>query len=286
MQALRTQDVTAAFGSQIEGFDSAALYDPGIRRTLQELFDRRGVLVFRDLDISYECQVDLTLLLSGDESAERRTEVAGRGDRWYVSNDRPNAAAPFGRLQFHSDMMWSDQTCEVISLYGTDVEEPATPTTFASAVLAWATLPEGLRARAEGCTALHTAGEVRRGNVDDVLVSKVERPPSTTKPLGLAHPRTGETILYACEQMTKEIVGLPPSESEELLGKLFAHLYDPANLLNHVWHNRDLVVWDNLALQHARPNVVADGPRRTLRKVASFTPSLAEQERPVHASAV
>jgi alpha-ketoglutarate-dependent taurine dioxygenase len=125
-----------------------------------------------------------------------------------------------------------------------------------------------------------------RGNVDDVLISEVEQPPSTVMPLCLVHPRTGETILNACEQMTQEIAGLPPDESEEVLGEVFAHLYDPEKLLNHEWHNRDLVVWDNLALQHARPNVAADGPRRTLRKVASFTPALSEQERPVHGTAV
>ncbi len=286
MHAWKTREITSAFGSEIEGFDPGLLTDPEVRRALQELFDHRGVLVFRELDISYEQQVDLTLLLSGAENADAKAEAESRGDRWYISNERPNSAAPFGRLQFHSDMMWSDRPCEVISLYGMDVEEPTTPTIFTSAVSAWATLPDSLRARVDGRSAIHTAGEIRRGNVDDVLISKVEQPPSTLKPLGLAHPRTGETVLYACEQMTQEIVGLPPDESEEVLGELFAHLYDPANLLNHEWHKRDLVVWDNLALQHARPNVTAEGPRRTLRKVASFTPALSEQERPVHATAV
>lgn len=109
IHAWRTRDITPTFGSQIEGFEPGLLTDPEVRRTLQELFDRRGVLVFREVDISYEQQVDLTLLLSGIESTDAKAEADSRGDRWYVSNDRPNSAAPFGRLQFHSDMMWSDR---------------------------------------------------------------------------------------------------------------------------------------------------------------------------------
>ncbi len=282
MQEWEVHEITPEFGSRIEGFDADLLADTAIRSTLKDLFDRRGVLVFQELEISHAQQTDLCRLFSSKEAPE---EPETRGDSWYVSNDRPNAAAPFGRLQFHSDMMWSEQPCEVLSLYGTDIEQPVVPTTFASAVNAWRTLPDDLRVRVDGMRAVHTAGEVRRGDVEDVLVSSVEEPPSTVKPVVLPHPRTGEPILYACEQMTQEIEGLPGDESEQLLGELFAHLYHPTGLLHHQWRNGDLVIWDNLALQHARPNVKSDGPRRTLRKAASFIPPLSQSQQPVHTTA-
>jgi hypothetical protein len=43
---------------------------------------------------------------------------------------------------------------------------------------------------------------------------------------------------------------------------------DPKNIVEHHWRTSDLVVWDNIALQHARPNVTAEGPARTLRKAS------------------
>ena len=132
---------------------------------------------------------------------------------------------------------------------------------------------------------LHTAGEVRRGDVTDVLLSNVERPRSTTTAIGHRHPRTGDTILYVCEQMTKEVVGMNPDDSEALLQSLFGHLYDPAFAWHHEWRNADLVVWDNLAVQHGRPNVASAGPVRTLRKVASPLPLLAVDERPTYSNA-
>ena len=70
-----------------------------------------------------------------------------------------------------------------------------------------------------------------------------------------------------------------------VLEDVFAHLYDPAARLEHHWRNRDLVVWDNLAIQHARPNVVVEGPARTLRKVASPLVQLDLDEMPAYNTA-
>jgi alpha-ketoglutarate-dependent taurine dioxygenase len=268
MVDLDVEDLTPAFGAKVSGFDPKAPLEEDTRRALQDLFDRRGVLLFRDLDLTHGEQVRLSKMLIRQEDAGE-TDGSPIEDKFYISNRRADSAAPFGRLQFHSDTMWADQPFEVLSLYGVDVDEPTTPTLFVSAISAWKTLPDELRRRVEGLDALHTAGAVRRGDLTEVLVSTVERPPTTVAPIGRRHPRTGDTILYVCEQMTKEVVGLTPEESEQVLDELFAHLYDPAGRWSHDWRERDFIVWDNLAIQHARPNVTTQGPTRTLRKVAS-----------------
>ena len=43
----------------------------------------------------------------------------------------------------------------------------------------------------------------------------------------------------------------------------------------HDWQPGDLVLWDNMAMQHARPDVDKDGPVRTLRKVIAPKPQIA-----------
>jgi len=229
--------------------------------------------------------VQLSKLLIRKEELEEGEAGPEIEDNFYISNKRPDAAVPFGRLQFHSDTMWAPQPFEVLSLYAVDVEEPAVPTTFVSAARGWATLSDDLRVRVEGLEVLQTAGEVRRGDLTDVVVTTIERPPSTVTRIAHRHPRTGQTILYICEQMTKEVVGLSPHESERLLEDLFAHLYDPAAQWNHHWRNHDLVIWDNVAIQHARPNVRVDGPARTFRKVATPIPQLDLDELPTFSTA-
>jgi alpha-ketoglutarate-dependent taurine dioxygenase len=174
----------------------------------------------------------------------------------------------------------------MVSLYATELEPPVAPTNFVSATKACWTLPDDLRARIEHKEVILSAGQIRRrGDVSDVLISEVERPPWTRKPVVLPHPRTGAPILYLCEQNTREIVGMSPEESEDLLEALFTHLYSDAHRWDHEWRLHDLVVWDNLAIQHARPNVPAGGPARTFRKVAAPIPRLDQDELPSYVSA-
>ena len=80
------------------------------------------------------------------------------------------------------------------------------------------------------------------------------------------HPGTGEEILAIYHQQTDAILPLAQDESVALLDELFAHLYQPAHRYVHRWELHDLVLWDNVALQHSRPEVGTDEPR-TLRRV-------------------
>jgi alpha-ketoglutarate-dependent taurine dioxygenase len=285
MADFEIKELTPAFGAEVIGVDPQQPLDDDTRHVLQALFDNRGLLLFRDLELSHPQQVQFCKTLIRKEGLEEGDAGPEIEDNFYISNRRPDSAVPFGRLQFHSDTMWAEQPFEILSLYAIDVEEPVVPTTFVSAAHAWRTLPDDLRVRVEGLDVLQTAGEVRRGDLTEVVVTKVERPPTTVTHIAHRHPRTGETILYICEQMTKEVVGLSPRDSERLLEELFAHLYDPANHWNHHWRNADLVVWDNIAIQHARPNVRTDGPARTLRKVATPIPQLNFDELPSYSSA-
>jgi taurine dioxygenase len=66
--------------------------------------------------------------------------------------------------------------------------------------------------------------------------------------------------------MAAGIIGMDAGEGDRILDRLFALLYDPANIYEHHWVNGDLVVWDNLSVQHARRRVAKDTPR-TLRRV-------------------
>lgn len=275
---LQSVELNPTFGAEIMGFTEDQLDDAEICVQLQTLFDARAVLVFRDLQLSHSSQLRIAEVLTQNELGPGTPTE----DRWYISNRRERSAAPFGRLQFHSDMMWSEDPCELVSLYTVEAEPLVSPTTFVSTTRAWDSLGGGLRSRIEGCNALHTAGEVRRGNMDDVILTKVENPPTTIKPIVIHNPRTEKPLVYACEQMTQKIVDVPESESERLLEELFAVMYSPDHQIEHHWRTGDFVVWDNLSVQHGRPNVTAEGPTRTLRKVAAPVPVLTKSETPTY----
>jgi ectoine hydroxylase-related dioxygenase (phytanoyl-CoA dioxygenase family) len=43
-------------------------------------------------------------------------------------------------------------------------------------------------------------------------------------------------------------------------------MYAEQNVFTYNWRKGDLLIWDNLTMQHARPDLKADAPARTLRK--------------------
>ena len=292
MAELQVRDLTPAFGTEITGLDADEALEGGeLADRLRSLFDTRGVLVFRDLDIDERTQADLIRLLIGAGPLAEGESPNGRADgsTFYVSNKEENGGAPFGRLLFHSDMMWSDHTFQVLSLYAVDVEPGAPGTLFASAAHAWATIPEDLGERVTSLTAVqgHAEHEAARGGHDpDVLITTFENLPTRVTDVAHRHPRTDEQLLYVSQQMTQSINDLSPEESEALLEALFEHLYREELLYEHEWRNHDLVAWDNIAIQHARPNVSLDGPTRTLRKLyAPLPPRTSNPKRPTFASA-
>jgi alpha-ketoglutarate-dependent taurine dioxygenase len=278
MSELKIRDLTPAFGAEIEGLDPHAKLDDEACRLLRHTFDERGLLLFRGLDLDGDYQTYLAKMVIGDQGgATSDGSEAEAADAFYVSNKKQGGGAPYGRLLFHSDMMWAETPFQVLTLYAMEVEPPVVPTMFASATYAWQALGEDLQARVKALHALHMTGQQMRadGNEDELLQPIREHVQSATKPVAHPHPRTGRTILYVSQMMTREIVELPPEQSENLLKVLFARLYDPATLLQHEWRNGDLVMWDNFAIQHARFNVSLDGPVRTLRKVIAPKPSMA-----------
>jgi taurine dioxygenase len=277
MTTLRLQEITPGFGVEIDRWALDADLDPTTVDELRCAFDRYGVLVFRDVEVTAEDQRCLCGLLVGDEApADREASVAN--SHLYstrISNKDEDGNAPYGVLLFHADGMWSQSPQELLSLYGEQVDQPAVPTVYASATRAWERLPDDLRERIDGLTAQHTTGQRQRGGYDPEELLQAERSKETSRtiPIEQAHPRTGEPILYVSQMMTADVEGLPPEDSEALLEELFAVLYDEEHSFAHDWREGDLVVWDNLAVQHFRPPLTQDGPERSLRKVSAPAPS-------------
>jgi alpha-ketoglutarate-dependent taurine dioxygenase len=285
MPRLEMRNLSPRLGVEVIGLEPRAPLDAETRRTLRALFDDRGLLVVRGLDVDAAFQTYLAGLLIGEDRAPTADLAASGEEREaysFVSN-RGRGNAPFGRLPFHTDMMWSEDAFQLISLYGVEIEEPAIPTLFASAAHAWTTLPAHLRARVEGRFAIH-GRESRTDGDGEVLVTTYKTEQTVKLPIGRRHPRTGEIILYVDQRSTYGIADLSQADSDALLAALYAHLYAPENVVEHHWRPGDLLLWDNLALQHARPNVSVEGPARVLRKVYAPKPRLARSAAPAYST--
>jgi taurine dioxygenase len=277
--SLRIDEVTPGLGATVTGLDPAAELDDADVARLRDAFDRYGVLVLHDVDVAAEDQQYLCGLLVGDRAPADRAAAEANAHLYStrISNKDEDGNAPSGRLLFHADGMWSERPQELLSLYGEEVEPPSVPTVFVSAVRAWAQLPDDLRSRIEGRTAVHATGQRNRGGYGDGELLEPQRTAERSRatPIPMPHPRTGEPVLYVSQMMTTHVEGLEPDESEALLEELFDVLYAADNTYEHDWREGDLVLWDNIATQHARGVVTEQGPERSLRKVIAPKPDAA-----------
>jgi alpha-ketoglutarate-dependent taurine dioxygenase len=267
MVDLRVEKLAPSFGAEVHGLSPAGPLDAETRSELRSLFDRYGLLRFPGLKPDARFQTYLAEQLISDAPVDADSLFVE--ELHQVSNVEKVSAVPIGSLMFHSDTMWVEEGTKVISLYGKHVEPGAIPTTFISAAHAWNTLPDDLRKRIEGRFVVHCidATDQRRNSVpDDVLVTDLQMHEELRLPISYRHPRTGQMLLYVCPQLTHHVEGLSYADSETLLDELFEHMYAEENVFTHEWKQGDLIVWDNLTLQHSRPDLRSDGAARTLRK--------------------
>jgi taurine dioxygenase len=181
-----------------------------------------------------------------------------------VSNVRPDGYLGVQELLFHNDLAYLPAPYLGGSLHALEVGEGATSTRFASGTLAWERLPPALRGRVASLNALHVKQRVfdRPNTLADLEPGDV----AAIHAVAGRHASTGRPYLFVSEDLTVCVAGLPEADSNALLRELFGHLYAPQNVYEHSWRNGDIVIWDNLAVQHAR------GPlspaTRTLQRVS------------------
>jgi len=255
-------------GVEIHEVDLDSAVDDATVDALRDAYREQHLLLFRGQQLSGERQVEV-LSWFGPVLAEKM------GSFGYVSNVIAGAVVPEGGLSFHSDFAFTPDPLEGISLHAIVVPASGAPTRFADAVRVVDRLPVDLRARLERARILNVfdfgAPADGRMRVTDLAPGS----PSCVHDAIGRHRITGEPVVLAGEMHTDCVLGIGPDESEALLDELFAHLYAPDNVYEHEWAVGDLVIWDNLALQHGRP-AFPDDEERTLQRVVLGTKGAAE----------
>lgn len=243
------------FGAEVIGFDIQSGGSPADVAALNQAWDRYGLLLFRG---------------GGRLAPERQLEIASwfgppppvaNGPGNFVSVLRNDEASGRAVLPFHSDLTYTDHPIRGICLHAIELPQGETSTTFVSGVSAWERLPEELRHKIRGTTLRHKL---------EKFVSDYDWPVFMAEhPTVLPHPRHGRPVLFVTEHHADRILELDEERSRQALHSLFLHLYAPEARYEHVWQLYDLLMIDNLALQHARTREALPGRgARALQRVA------------------
>ena len=260
---IEMRPLSPAMGIEILGFDARIRPDVGTAKLLRAALDEHQILLLRDQSLEADAQVAL-LEAFGPPLVE-----SDDGRRYqYISNTREDGILGEGRLEFHSDHAFMEEPIDAISLYGVEASSGCGRTHFANGLRAARALPKPLRLRTAALRARHIIDP--GADVNTVVCRGPRLPdalPHALHPILWKHPRTREPILYVNEQQTDSVESLDDAEGRALLEELFAHIHSLEFAYVHEWHEGDLVIWDNLALQHARDASGRDAVR-TLRRVA------------------
>jgi taurine dioxygenase len=268
---MKAVPITGSVGLELQDLDMSTPFDDDELQVLRQAFDTGGVVLVRGQKLRDEDQ-DRFVTSLGDLHTFRWGSTVE-----YLSNvmkDNPSLAGS-RRLLFHNDGAYRDDIASGTCLYAQDVSPTSPPTAFANSVRAYEGLSDELKATIEDLHACNmfdprdTDAEQKRVRMadypEDADLSPVQ---SAEHPIVKIVPHTGKKALFVNEFNTSHIVEYGPrsEEGEALLQTLFAALYDEANIYTHHYENDDLVLFNNLAVQHARTGQVDHNPR-TLRRL-------------------
>jgi taurine dioxygenase len=278
-----------ALGVEVTGVDISRPLAEEDRRSLRAAFLRYQLLHFRDVLLSAEQQIDFVTAL--DIAPVLDEKGTGHRYTWVTNTTEPEAVDPSEvidgtatQLLWHADFEFGiPGPIRLISLYATDDNESSDPTAFCNMVRAAEGIGPELRRRMEPLRVLKAKDFTRSKNPRYDARNRVSEGLGgdsafyhSEHPLLERHPITGAEVLTPSHMMTSHVVGWSDAESDCLFGELDAVAYIPENTYVHEWHRRDLLVWDNFALQHAR-GVTAHSAKRVLRRVTADPLSLQER---------
>lgn len=232
---------------------------------LLELYQEDGLLVVRGLKLDHDRQVDFCRLFG--------PVLPTPYENFIVSNVEADGHLGTRELLWHNDVPYLPSPYLAGCLHGLRVDPEAVGTRFASGYRAYEKLPEALKQRIAGLKALHVRERVydRRNRLTDLEEGDM----CTVHAVVREAAATGRKYLFVNQAWTAQIIGLSEVDENALMLELHDHFYAQDNVYKHAWAEGDIVLWDNLAVQHARGK--AGTGVRTLQRVTITRLGYADQ---------
>ena len=238
-------------GAEICGVDLSKTIDQDTFRQIEDAFATYGVLCFRKQDIEPQDQVAFSCRFG---ELERLTfsqfTLTGRPDVLLITNIEENGKHigihDAGR-EWHADSTYVPSPSLASFLYAREVPvedgKVLGDTLFVPAFGHFEEFDTDRQSLLAGLESIH--------RMDPRLVKESGKaPPQATHPVIVTHPRTGRKCLFVNEGRSVNFVGMDEEESRPLLRNLLERLRSPERIYTHKWQVGDLLMWDNIAVQH------------------------------------
>jgi taurine dioxygenase len=282
-------------GAEVVGLPPEAVADPDVAKQLYDAWLEHGMLLFRGVR-SIPDHLAYSAAFGEPELHPMPTMRDPEEPLLMPLGDDIGAAMVYdegvpvrGRLAWHRDTAYTQGIAKGGMLRLRTVPEVGGETLFADTALAYDALPDDVKQRIDGleykaafqmqfrpesrgqlwttervATEAEVPGNDERAQAVEEGMRKLQFP-AVVHPVVARHPESGRTCLFVSPKDAESIIGLSPSESDELLDLLVAHMTDDRFTYKHDWQVDDALVWDNRRMLHAAAGYPTSGHRKGQR---------------------
>jgi alpha-ketoglutarate-dependent taurine dioxygenase len=243
-------------GSEVRS-DVATLLTPTVAAEVRCLLQERGVLVFKELNISDDDQVKLAQLMGslreeGEKGIFKLTFDPRQKDRTDYMK---------GTFLWHMDGTHDDVPVFASMLSGRKLSHVGGQTEFASTYAAYEALPQGMKKRIDGLKVVHRVATSmsRAGILTPENIDHWRSMPDKVHNLVWTHNTGRKSLVIGCH--AHSVVGMDEAEGDELLQELLEWTTQPRFVYRHEWSVGDMLIWDNTGVLHRAEPYPADSDR-------------------------
>jgi len=261
---LNTRPLSAALGVEILDLDLSLPFDAATRAALLALYRRYHLLLLRDQHLDEAAQVRFSEIVGpiSHRSPSMRTKNSA-----LVSNAEPDGILGDGKLYFHHDNTFYEHPLRALGLYAIELPTEGGDTLFSNCAMVYEALHEALRVRIDRLSSYQMFDfgadfdYNRRSRDEDASPDAIR----AVHPLVWTDPDSGRRVLFMSEHTTIRLNEVSEAEGEAIIAELARWIADPRFGYRHHWRVGDMILWDNIILQHAR-EPFDKSQRRTLRR--------------------
>lgn len=257
-----TVELTPRIGTEVKATKEELLRG-GLREEIRDLLEQRGILLFRELNMTDEEQLEFSATL-GDVIEQ------GQNGLFRVTLDRsitPQAdyleATTFWHIDGAHDKVptrASVLTARVL------VDDGGRWTEYANTYAAYEDLPPERKEWAERQKVVHSQVYLQSAHYKDPspeLAAHWRTHPEQVHPLVWKHKSGRKSLL--CGYTAGRIVGMDEEEGARALAEITAWASQPQFVYRHNWTVGDMIIWDNTGVMHRVEPYRADSGRLLTR---------------------
>ena len=246
--------ITPTVGLEIIGMTADRLVEPHTASEAQCALDERGVVVYREVNISDEQLLAFSRLLG-------KLVVQPTGEHDYpeiqtitLDPAKTNALLASyrqGNFHWHIDGAIDEYPQKATLLTARAVDPAGGDTEFANTYAAYAALTDDERAEIADLQVVHSFAHAQALANQDATEDQRrswDRVSARVHPLVWTRSNGRQSLLLGAT--AAEIVDWPAAKGRALLERLLNWSTQPQFTLRHKWREGDLVMWDNTGMLH------------------------------------